>query len=149
VKNHVSTILEKLGVDCRAAAVGRGFDLGILAVAIRQLSLALEQFNAANGHYPAGAINLEWNSPRVNMWIQTLPYVEQSSLFGQLDLKFGGGFGGGGNEGAKRQGQSSHARIGQAAYCSPGEEMRNFIHLRGLGSSSQRGCHWMVPGSTI
>jgi prepilin-type N-terminal cleavage/methylation domain-containing protein/prepilin-type processing-associated H-X9-DG protein len=156
VKNHVSEILEKLGVDCRAAAVGRGFDLGILAVAsgppsaraglppraghrgltliellvviailallvallvpavqsaresarrvacgnkLRQLSLALEQFNAANGHYPAGSINLKWNSPRVNMWIQTLPYVEQSSLFGQLDLTYGGGFGGGGNHG--------------------------------------------------
>jgi type II secretory pathway pseudopilin PulG len=93
---------------------------------LRQRSLAIEQFNAANGHYPAGAINLEWNSPRVNMWIQTLPYVEQSSLFGQLDLKFGGGFRGGGNEGAKRKGRSSHARIGQTAYCSPGEEMRSF-----------------------
>ncbi len=28
---------------------------------LRQLSLALEQFNAANGHYPAGAINLKLN----------------------------------------------------------------------------------------
>ena len=156
VKNHVSAILEKLGVDCRAAAVGRGFDLGILAVAsgppsapaglppragrrgltliellvviaivallvallvpavqsaresarrvacgnkLRQLSLALEQFNAANGHYPAGAINLKLNSPRVNVWIQTLPYVEQGSLFGQLDLAFFGQAGDGINNG--------------------------------------------------
>ena len=30
VKNHVSMILDRLGVDDRAAAVGRGFDLGIL-----------------------------------------------------------------------------------------------------------------------
>lgn len=106
-KNHVAAILAKLGVDCRAAAVGRGFDLGILVVSVgplpaqdggpspaarrgmtlievlvvvaivgllvallvpavqsaresarrvacgnklRQLSLAIEQFNTANGH---------------------------------------------------------------------------------------------------
>jgi prepilin-type N-terminal cleavage/methylation domain-containing protein/prepilin-type processing-associated H-X9-DG protein len=53
---------------------------------LRQLGLALQQFESANGHFPAGAIITSNVFPRINVWLQTLPYVEQSSLHGRIDF---------------------------------------------------------------
>jgi prepilin-type N-terminal cleavage/methylation domain-containing protein len=52
---------------------------------LRQLGLALQLFESANGHFPAGSIITRPGSPRINVWMQTLSYVEQSSLFGKID----------------------------------------------------------------
>ncbi|MFM8986368.1 MAG: DUF1559 domain-containing protein [Planctomycetia bacterium] len=53
---------------------------------LRQLGLALQQFDSANGHFPTGSIIKTPSAPRINVWMQTLPYVEQSSLFGKIDF---------------------------------------------------------------
>lgn len=54
---------------------------------LRQLGIALYQFESANRVFPAGAIITSASTPRINVWLQTLPYVEQSGLVGKLDFE--------------------------------------------------------------
>jgi prepilin-type N-terminal cleavage/methylation domain-containing protein/prepilin-type processing-associated H-X9-DG protein len=54
---------------------------------LRQLGIALHQFESANGSFPAGSIIKAPSTPRINVWLQTLPFVEQGTVFGKLDFE--------------------------------------------------------------
>src|SRR3954467_6282645 len=51
---------------------------------LKQLALAAHHHHDAKGHFPVGFVAVDWQNGRydggTNLWVEILPYVEQSPL---------------------------------------------------------------------